>query len=275
MTGRYVALGSSMAAGAGLAPRASGTPFLAFRSAHNYPHLLAESLGLDLVDVTYAGATTANVLYEKQNGTPPQITVLNGSESLITATIGDSDVGYVPLLTSAYLPHPMRSMPIIGGRLRDLHDGDARNRALAKVAEALIEVGSTLRQLAPEARIFFIDCLTLLPDRGFDAPPLSRSDVDLGRHVAETLERHTAEAAAETGCEIVRAGAASRSHQAWSSDPWTTKGAVPLPGRPFPFHPNAPGLRAVADLVVAQVCKPAPSWARQSGPAYDVRMTSP
>jgi len=114
MTGRYVALGSSMAAGAGLAPRASGTPFLAFRSAHNYPHLLAESLGLDLVDVTYAGATTANVLYEKQNGTPPQITVLNGSESLITATIGDSDVGYVPLLTSAYLPHPMRRSSAAG-----------------------------------------------------------------------------------------------------------------------------------------------------------------
>jgi len=275
MTGRYVALGSSMAAGPGITPHVNGAPFLAFRSARNYPHLLAESLGLDLVDVTYAGATTDNVLAEKQNGTPPQVTVLNGSESLVTVTIGDNDVGYVPLLTAAYLPHPIRSMPIIGGRLRDLRDLYARNRALAKVAEALIEVGHTLRQLAPDARIIFVDYLTLLPPPGVDAPPLSGSDADLGRHVAETLERHTAEAAAETGCEIVRAGAASRSHHAWSSDPWTTKGAVPLPGRPFPFHPNAPGLRAVADLVVAQVCKPAPSWARQSGPAYDVRMTSP
>jgi hypothetical protein len=61
------------------------------------------------------------------------------------------------------------------GLLRDLHDCDARNRALTKVAEAQIEVGSTLRRLAPEARIFFMDCLTILPDRGFDAPPLSRS----------------------------------------------------------------------------------------------------
>jgi hypothetical protein len=195
------------------------------------------------------------VLDEKQNGAPPQLTALNGSESLITVTIGDSDVGYVPLLTSVYLPRPMRGMPIIGGRLRDRYDCDARNRALAKVAEALIEVGSTLRRLASEARIFFIDCLTLLPDRGFDAPPPSRSDADLGRHVAETLERHTAEAAAETGCELVRAGAASRGHHAWASDPWTTKGAVPPPSRPFPFQPNAAGLKAVADLVVAQVCR--------------------
>ena len=90
------------------------------------------------------------MLDEKQNGAPPQITALNGSESLITVTIGDSDVGYVPLLTSVYLPRPMRGMPIIGGRLRDRYDCDARNRALAKVAEALIEVGSTLRRLAPE-----------------------------------------------------------------------------------------------------------------------------
>ncbi|AGB24589.1 hypothetical protein Mycsm_04344 [Mycobacterium sp. JS623] len=264
MTGRYVALGSAMAAGPGIAPRVTGSPFLAFRSARNYPHLLAESLSLDLVDVTYAGATTAHVLYEKQNGTPPQTTVLNGSESLVTVTIGHNDVGYMQLLTSAYFPHAVRSMPIIGDRLRDLHDYRARNRALAMVAEALIEVGSMLRRLAPQARIFFIDCLTLLPDRGFDAPPLSRSDVDLGRHVAETLERHTAEAAAETGCEIVRAGAASRSHHAWSPDPWTTKGAVPLPGRLSPFQPNAAGLRAIADLVVAQVGKQAPSWSGQS-----------
>ena len=265
MTGRYVALGSSMAAGPGITPHVNGAPFLAFRSARNYPHLLAEFLGLDLVDVTYVGATTDNVLAEKQNGTPPQVTVLNGSESLVTVTIGDNDVGYVPLLTAAYLPHPIRSMPIIGGRLRDLRDLYARNRALAKVAEALIEVGHTLRQLAPVARIIFVDYLTLLPPPGVDAPPLSGSDADLGRHVAETLERHTAEAAAATGCEIVRAGAASRSHHAWSPDPWTTKGAVPLPGRPFPFHPNAAGMRAVAELVVAQVCKPSPSWAWQSG----------
>ena len=80
------------------------------------------------------GATTANVLDEKQNGAPPKITALNGSESLTTMTIGVSGVGYVPLLTSAYLPRPMRSVPIIAGRLRDLHGRDARNRALAKAA---------------------------------------------------------------------------------------------------------------------------------------------
>ena len=58
---RYVALGSSMAAGPGIRPRADGAPLPAGRSARNYPHLVADRLGLDLVDVTYSGATTANL----------------------------------------------------------------------------------------------------------------------------------------------------------------------------------------------------------------------
>jgi hypothetical protein len=68
---RYVALGSSMAAGPGIRPTAEGAPFRAARSARNYPHLVAERLGYNLVDVTYSGATTANVLTDPQHGAPP------------------------------------------------------------------------------------------------------------------------------------------------------------------------------------------------------------
>jgi hypothetical protein len=53
-------------------------------------------LGLDLVDVTYTGATTANVLAETQHGAPPQVGALDGSEVLVTVMIGGNDVGYVP-----------------------------------------------------------------------------------------------------------------------------------------------------------------------------------
>ena len=53
MTGRYVALGSSMAAGPGIRPSAAGAPFGSGRSARNYAHLVAQRLNLDLVDVTF------------------------------------------------------------------------------------------------------------------------------------------------------------------------------------------------------------------------------
>jgi lysophospholipase L1-like esterase len=253
---RYVALGSSMAAGPGIRPGAAGAPRWSGRSARNYPHLVAERLKLDLVDVTFSGATTANVLADRQHGEPPQIAALDGSEDLVTVTIGGNDVGFVPLLMAASLPHAARRLPLVGGRIRELLDREARDRALAGVFDSLCKVGAALRQRAPRARVFFVDYLTILAPAGAPTPPLAQRDADLGRHVAATLERLTADAAAATGCQIVGAAAASRQHHAWSAEPWTTGPArygVPLPGRPAPLHPNAAGMRAVADLVAAQL----------------------
>ena len=254
MTERYVALGSSMAAGPGIPPRDKAAPLRAGRSAANYPHLVARRLGLDLVDVTYSGATTADVLTDRQHGSPPQVDALDGSEALVTVTIGGNDVGYVPLLTAAGVPHAARSLPVVGGLLRDMLDPAARDRALVDVGESLKKVGRTIRQRAPRATVLFVDYLTVLPPAGQDASPLSGADAALGRRVAATLERLTGEAAAETGCGWVRAAEASGAHHAWSKEPWTTKPSrigLPLPGRPAPAHPNAAGMRAVAELIVA------------------------
>jgi len=59
-----------------------------YRASRNYPHLVAErlnhDLGLDFVDVTFSGATTAHVLVDQQRGAPPQIAALDGSETLVT-----------------------------------------------------------------------------------------------------------------------------------------------------------------------------------------------
>lgn len=253
MAKRYAALGSSMAAGPGIKPRAPGSPLAAWRSARNYPHLVAEQLGYDLVDVTYSGATTANVLRERQHGAPPQIDALDGSEHLVTVTIGGNDAGYVPLLFAATAPAVLRHLPVIGSGLRGLLDPVARDRALADVAGSLRELGRRLRERAPRARILFVDYLTLLPPAGTAAPPLSDAVADLGRHVAERLAALTAEAARDTGCELVPAAHASRDHHAWSADPWTVGAGSLLPWHPKPFHPNSAGMRAFADLVVAQM----------------------
>jgi lysophospholipase L1-like esterase len=261
MTGRYVALGSSMAAGPGIRPRAARAPFRAGRSSRNYAHLVANRLGLDLEDVTFSGATTANILRDKQFGAPPQIDALDGSEALVTVTIGGNDVGYVPLLTFAGLPWWTQWLPVLGKRIRNLRDRSARDEALDEVAESLCEVGEAVRRRAPRARVLFVDYLTLLPPAGRSAPPLSNDDADLGRHIAMTLECATEKAADATGCEIVKAGEASREHHAWSRDPWTSRFWLPFPRRPVPLHPNAAGMSAVADLVTAKVNDGLPSWA--------------
>lgn len=243
-----MALGSSMAAGPGIRPSAPGAPFRAGRSARNYPHLVAERLGLDLVDVTYSGARTAHVLSESQHGVPPQVDALDGTESLVTVTIGGNDVGYVPMLMAAGLPRIVRRLPPVG----DLLDRTARDRALVEVETSLRRVGAAVRARAPHARVLFVDYLTLLPPPGEPVAPLSDSDAALGRRIADTLERLTGLAAAATGAEWVRAAQASRGHHAWSVDPWTTRPGIPWPRRPAPAHPNAAGMRAVSDLVVAR-----------------------
>ncbi|MCV7217331.1 SGNH/GDSL hydrolase family protein [Mycobacterium crocinum] len=253
---RYVALGSSMAAGPGIRPRAAGSPLPAGRSARNYPHLTAERLGLDLVDVTYSGATTANVLRDSQRGAPPQITALDGSEDLVTVTIGGNDVGYVPLLFAATLPSVLRTLPVLGDTLRELLNPTAREAALNEVGAALREVGEAVRSRSPRARIMFVDYLTLLPPPGTPAPPLADDVADLGRHVAQRLAEETAAAAQATGCEVGHAADASRDHHAWSAYPWTIGAGSLLPWRPKPWHPNAAGMRAVADLVISAVGRP-------------------
>ncbi len=268
MTGRYVAIGSSMAAGPGIRPRAHGAPWGSGRSARNYPHLVAERLGLDLVDVTFSGATTAHVLTERQRGAPPQIDALDGSETLVTITIGGNDVGYIPLLLAASLlgsiarllpgprngPYrrqavPARWLPTVSTLL----DRHARDTALGLVGTSLRAVGAEVRRRAPAAQILFVDYLTLLPPAGTRAGPLSSADANLGRHVAARLAESTADAAERTGCALVRAAHASRDHHAWSAVPWTVGAILPLPWRPSPFHPNAAGMRAVADLIVAEL----------------------
>lgn len=255
---RYVALGSSMAAGPGIAPSVPGSPRAAGRSARNYAHLVAAERGLDLVDVTFSGATTAHVLDEPQRGAPPQIEALDGSEELVTVTIGGNDVGYVGALMTAALPLPLRALTRVLPGGRDRLDRGARDRALEALPERLVAVGEAVRRRAPGARVLFVDYLTLLPPAGVAAPPLSPGVADLGRHVAERLAAITADAARATDCEVVRASEASRDHHPWSAEPWTTGGGMPLPGRPVPFHPTATGMRAVADLVLARLMEAPP-----------------
>jgi lysophospholipase L1-like esterase len=219
----------------------------------NYPHLVARRLGYDLVDVTFSGATTAHVLNESQRGHPVQVDALDGTESLVTVTIGGNDVGYVPYLFAAGLPGFATSLPLLGRVLRDMLDPAARDEALAHVGAALAAVGAEIRRRAPDATVLFVDYLTLLPPPGVSAPPLSDARVEMGRHIADTLKHHTETAAAETGCGLVRAADASLAHHAWSAEAWTTRFGVPTPGRAAPLHPNAAGMRAVADLIVGRL----------------------
>ena len=118
----------------------------------------------------FPAPTTAHLLADHQCGRPPQITALDGSEDLVTVTIGGNDVGYGPLLMAAPLPAAARRLPLPGGLISGLLDRDTPDRALADVFDSLCAVGTALRQRAPRARVFFVDYPTILPPAGAPAP---------------------------------------------------------------------------------------------------------
>lgn len=129
---RYVAMGSSFAAGPGLPSRVPGSPRRAGRSTGNYAHLVARELGLDLHDVTFSGATTSDLLGPSTSGQAAQLDAVTPETSLVTITAGGNDVGFAPRLTLASLPWP-RGAAVRQGACRRIRR-DPRDRSALRAA---------------------------------------------------------------------------------------------------------------------------------------------
>lgn len=265
---RYVALGSSFAAGPGIPPVVDRT---AMRSGRNYAHLVAARLGLRLTDVTSSGAATGHLLVEPQVtelGTlPPQLDAVTPGTELVTMTVGGNDIDYIGAVIQTWFGSQARA----AGRYdqwRAQHAGPlARDprESLAAVpdARAAIEaVIQSVRRRAPRAVVVVVDYLTVLgPDVAeYPAMPISPDDLAALRALGDALERATAAAAAAEGALLVSASRASRRHGVGAVQPWVTGPLPPEPAatdpllrepaaEPTPFHPNAEGMAAVADLV--------------------------
>ena len=204
-----------------------------------------QRLGLDLVDVTYSGATTAHVLTDRQHGAAAagrRARRLGGAchrhdrrqrRRLRAAADGGGP--------AAGRCVRCRCSVVGCGSCSTRRPATARwSRSPSRCRQSAGRCG----ERAPRARVLFVDYLTLLPPAGQPAPPLSGVDAALGRRVADTLERLTAEAAAATGCELVRAAEASRCASRVVGGPVDDEAdrfGLPLPGRPVAAAPERGG----------------------------------
>ena len=202
------------------AARAPASPRRAGRSSGNYAHLVARALGLDLHDVTYSGATTSDILGPSAAGQPAQLDAVTPATRLITITAGGNDIGYLPRLTLASLPWPLRALPHIRARVAGYGDPAATDERFAQLERNLATIGHRLHDRAPACRVLFVDYLTILPPQGDDpgAPPPPEI-AQWGRAIAARLATTTQAAARAAGCEYVAASAASAGHHAWSAEP--------------------------------------------------------
>ena len=247
---RYVALGSSFAAGPGLMPRVPGSPRLAGRSTRNYAHLVAARLGLALTDVTFSGATTADLLTSSRADRPAQLDAVTACTRLVTITAGGNDIGYLPALTLASLPGPLPRLARVRDRIVTATDIDTVDARFATLAVALTAVVDRIHRQAPQAQVVFVDYLTILPhDSAIVTDPPGAQLAAWGRHTARRLAATTSAVAAATGSDFLDAGRRSHDHHAWATEPWTRRFHPSLRGG-APYHPNADGMTAVAAMII-------------------------
>lgn len=240
---KYVAMGSSFAAGPGITNSADVPANRCGRSADNYAQQIARRRNLTLTDVSCGGAMTANIL-GPWNELPAQMDAVDADTRLVTVTIGGNDVGYIGGLFGASCvaqrgDDNARSCPPIS---------EPDDAAFAALEERMAQIPIEVRRRAPSARVVFVDYLSVLPPSGVcEATPLSAAHADLSRAIERRLRETTARAAARGGADVLRASELSAEHSACASAPWMN--GFPAPEGGSPYHPNLQGMTAVADAL--------------------------
>ncbi|BDZ46584.1 SGNH/GDSL hydrolase family protein [Naasia aerilata] len=257
------ALGSSFAAGPGIQPLEDR---VAGRSRRNYPHLLAERLGARLTDLTVSGATTATILDTPQRillrRYPPQLAGLPVDADLVTLTAGGNDLGYISGMTTAAWGSWFRTHAQAGVRARLGNRRSSPQQAPAMPTEAdveraaagLVRIVDAVRRRAPRAEVVLVDYLTVLGPSTVpsEQAPFATAAIAAFRATGERLAEAFATASERTGAQLVQVSALSIEHAVGSAEPWANGFSVGF-GSPTPFHPNADGMRAVADAVVGHL----------------------
>jgi lysophospholipase L1-like esterase len=235
---KYVAMGSSFAAGPGIAQPVEAAPARCGRSEDNYAHQLARLRGLHLVDVSCAGATTRHVI-GRWNELPAQIDAVDAATQLVTVTIGGNDLGYVDGL--------FKGAECMGARGAGCPAEPAPSEAAyAELEQRMSRIASEVRRRAPSARLIFVDYVTVLPEHELcAATPLSAAQAEASRTIARRLAEITARTAEQNGAEVLRLSELSREHHACAAEPWLN-GYLPRGASGASYHLNLAGMTAAA-----------------------------
>jgi lysophospholipase L1-like esterase len=227
------------------------TPRLCARSTHNYAQLVAASLGMTLDDVSCSGATTENVAMVAQLGNPLQIKAVTPDTRLVTITIGGNDVNYALSLSACGNDGSQgRSCLTSGDVNRDTVAG-----LLENVEGKLTTMLKAIQAAAPDARVYLVGYPMVLPDPAIPCSPdvpMQAGDAEFLGQVGAKLQAAFVAAAAAAGVHFVDVYTASRGHDACAppDQRWIVGQATP---GSTAYHPNALGMSAQADLIVAQI----------------------
>jgi lysophospholipase L1-like esterase len=239
---KYVALGSSFAAGPGV-PDPLGA---CGRSDHNYSHLVAAELGLQLTDVSCNGATTDHILDTLQNGAAPQINAVSSDTALVTVTIGGNDITF----TSSTFACAGKSA---AERCTAKLDQAAINEAIRQLPGKLAAVLDAIKARAPQAMIVVVTYPRVFPTDATSCSELALSAADtnylaaIGQRLEDAFVSVTRREQSLIADAYVRA--AGHGPCDTVAERWVNGNNVADTG--IRYHPTAEGHIEMARLVLA------------------------
>ncbi len=259
----YVALGDSFAAGPGISPSAKGEP--CYRSAVNYPQLVANQLGVKVFrDVTCTGARTENILTTPQTGrtaestVPVQLDALSADTTLVTLTIGGNDTGLLTIANQCVNHQPEPD----GTSCRDTLTADGIDRGAQEVdavGPSIVAVLNAIHAKAPRARVLVTSYGLYTRDGGCASQPVWPRDATYLQDLVDRLADLTRKAATENHAEFVDFIGPAAGHD--SCDPTENWVNGIVARRPqdgvVPLHPTGLGETNFARIIVEQLTRAA------------------
>jgi lysophospholipase L1-like esterase len=258
---RYAALGDSYVSAPFLLPLRNN-PLTCLRSEADYPALVTQALGIgSLRDVSCSGARILHMTTSQEPGQPPQFEALSSKTDLVTVGIGFND-GYLSRMVTGC---PIAGLIVIGKSCRDRYVVDGYDTILADIQKAAPKLSAMLDGIharSPLARVLLVGYPQIVPGDGRSCQPIVPLSGDDNRYLDGLLRALNDELEAAAGAhdaEYVDLYAASIGHDMCTA-PGTKwwEGAVPT-ALAAPLHPNALGVRAQAEAVLATLATPRPA----------------
>jgi hypothetical protein len=251
----YVALGDSYTAAPQTGDNADRSGCQNTRV--NYPHRIAEAIGLELLDNSCNGASTNSLTNAQQipsivpgqrRENPPQLDAIDEDTDLVTMRLGANDYGlFARIIQCArnfegQSGSPCADLDASGDNSLDDRLPDVRANLDAALAE--------IEERAPDATVVVLGYPHVAPEEGTcDLLPVPDDDYDYVRRIIEGLNTALEGAAEAAGVTYIDMYAVSEGHDICGEQPWVA-GAPIRPNGATAWHPYAAESQAAAELVL-------------------------
>jgi hypothetical protein len=261
---KYVSLGDSYTAGP-LIPKQQLDPLGCLRSDHDYPHLTAAALHLQLTDVSCTGAETKDMTRSQSiyfgETAAPQFDALDKSTKVVSLGIGGNDINFSTIVENC-LATSSSGPTRVGQTCKSFYTAGGVDQLAAVISATAPKVAAVItgikQRAASGVKIFVMGYPALLPATGtgcFPQMPLTTTDVPYLRQVALELNGTLRSVANANGATYVDVYTSEVPFNACT--PASTRYVEPIiPSNPAaPVHPNARGMAHDAALLTAAMQK--------------------